>query len=215
MAKFVLISDTHMRHNDLTIPDCDFLIHSGDATGRGEEFELVKFLKWMSEQPARHKIFIPGNHDFDIEYRLEYWGRYCADLDIYLLHNEGLELDGFSFYGTADQPIFFDWAFNKSSTQREASFSNIPEGLDFLITHSPPYGILDMVQYPDGTDKMPAGCMHLWKHVRRTTPKFHIFGHIHEGYGYKDFCGTKFYNASICNSSYYPENDPWVFDYTK
>lgn len=213
MAKIVIISDTHNKHNLITIPECDILIHCGDATNRGEERELRPFIsEWLAEQPARHKLFIPGNHDFDIEYNYKFWKNYCDEWGILLLHNEGAVVDGLKVYGTADQPIFFDWAFNKSFTQRECSFSNIPEGLDILITHSPPLGVLDMVHYASGEPKMAVGCPILWKHVVRTAPKIHCFGHIHSSYGYKEIGATKFYNAAICDEMYHPSNDPWVFE---
>ncbi|PYI36505.1 hypothetical protein BP00DRAFT_421451 [Aspergillus indologenus CBS 114.80] len=57
----------------------------------------------------------------------------------------------------------------------------IPDGqaIDIVITHGPPYGILDHV----GPDHVSVGCEHLYRAVRRARPRLHVFGHIHEGYG--------------------------------
>mgnify|MGYP001244495831 CR=1 FL=1 len=52
MTKICLISDTHTKHDSITIPECDLLIHAGDATYRGEADELYDFAKWLNKQPA-------------------------------------------------------------------------------------------------------------------------------------------------------------------
>jgi len=44
-------------------------------------------------------------------------------------------------------------------------------------------------------------------------PKYHIFGHIHEGYGeFEADYGTKFVNCSVVNASYNVVNEPIVID---
>ncbi|RAL00402.1 40S ribosomal eS8 domain-containing protein [Aspergillus ibericus CBS 121593] len=52
-------------------------------------------------------------------------------------------------------------------------------GVDIMITHGPPYGILDQVV----PGHMSVGCEHLFRAVKRARPRLHVFGHIHEGYG--------------------------------
>ena len=47
-----------------------------------------------------------------------------------------------------------------------------------------------------------AGCKELLKRVETIKPKIHIFGHIHEGFGYREINGIKFYNASNVNFNY-------------
>lgn len=50
--------------------------------------------------------------------------------------------------------------------------------VDIVLTHGPPYGILDE------TDKNePVGCPFLLQALKRCRPRLHCFGHIHEGYG--------------------------------
>src|SRR5579863_4162194 len=55
----------------------------------------------------------------------------------------------------------------------------MPNGIDILITHSPPVGILD-VEY--GT-QVHAGDPEFLKAAIRVRPRLHVFGHIHGGYG--------------------------------
>ena len=54
----------------------------------------------------------------------------------------------------------------------------IPLDTDVLITHGPPFGILDRCY-----DDQRVGCEELLKAVKRVKPKLHVFGHIHENYG--------------------------------
>ena len=57
------------------------------------------------------------------------------------------------------------------------------------------------------------GCVDLLNTVLyRVKPKFHVFGHIHEGYGMYTDGTTTFINASICTNKYQPKNLPIVFD---
>lgn len=53
----------------------------------------------------------------------------------------------------------------------------IPDGVDIVMTHGPPNGILDLC--PEGN----VGCGNLRRALHRVKPMMHCFGHIHEGYG--------------------------------
>ena len=86
-------------------------------------------------------------------------------------------------------------------------WSLIPTDTEVLITHGPPFGILD--ETPTG-DR--AGCEELRKKVEEIHPRAHIFGHIHHFYGTAEKFGIKFVNASNCDESYAPVNAPIVFD---
>ena len=43
-------------------------------------------------------------------------------------------------------------------------------------------------------------------------PLYHIFGHIHEGYGHTTDGHTQYINASTCDGGYRPGQAPIVFD---
>lgn len=47
-----------------------------------------------------------------------------------------------------------------------------------MMTHGPPMGILDDVRSAGHV-----GCQHLLRAARRSKPRMHCFGHIHEGWG--------------------------------
>lgn len=61
--KIVAISDTHNRHNRITIPECDVLIHCGDYSSMGYEHEIINFYKWLNIQKTKRIISIQGNHE--------------------------------------------------------------------------------------------------------------------------------------------------------
>ena len=47
---------------------------------------------------------------------------------------------------------------------------------------------------------------------QRVRPLYHIFGHIHEGYGQTTDGHTEYINASTCDGGYRPGQAPIVFD---
>jgi len=116
---------------------------------------------------------------------------------------------GLKFYGSPWQPRFCDWAFNLDPPALEKAWSKIPADTDILVTHGPPYGVLDR----DG-DKVHCGCRKLTERLKSIGPKVHVFGHIHEGYGWTEKNGTLYANASICNVRNVPEHEAFVIDYS-
>jgi Icc-related predicted phosphoesterase len=87
-------------------------------------------------------------------------------------------------------------------------FGNIPVGTDIVVTHGPPYGILD--QNLEGEH---CGSRALLKHIQRVKPRLHCFGHIHLYGGVsKEIGGTTFLNSSVCTEAYRPENPIQTFD---
>ena len=69
--KVGIISDTHGYHNELKLPPVDILFHAGDFTSSDHielnKKETLEFLNWFSNQDAKYKIFIAGNHEFYLE----------------------------------------------------------------------------------------------------------------------------------------------------
>ena len=66
---------------------------------------------------------------------------------------------------------------------------------------------------PPPASRQRAGCLDLLDTVtRRVRPAYHVFGHIHEGYGATTNGTTTFVNASTCTVRYQPDNPPLVFD---
>ena len=94
------------------------------------------------------------------------------------LQDSGTRLYGIKIYGTPWQPKFCDWAFNlKRGQELMQKWDMIPDDTDILITHTPPVGYGDLC-----ASGVRAGCVDLLTSVqKRIRPKYHIYGHIHEG----------------------------------
>ena len=231
--KIVCISDTHTKHLQLEIPKGDAIICAGDITSRGYIEQYEDFLNWYSSLSHPHKILIAGNHDLGIENGRFDINQMCKDRDIvylqdeeYLLHNKG---EYIKVWGSPVTPQFsFGWAFNRSTTIEKSMdleaqrngweyignhWDKIPKDVDILITHGPPYGILDEVD-GFGEDVKHTGCPVLFRKIQELDNlKLHIFGHIHEGRGIRLL--DKFYvNASVLDEYYSPyQSKPFVLNW--
>lgn len=207
------ISDTHNRHHQIDVGSGDIILHSGDATSRGWWNEIKDFAEWYAKQDYKHKVFTPGNHDFGFEKEPQKYRDMFKDLGIHLLIDEGVTLEGIKIWGSPVTPWFHDWAFNRARNGQEASlykvdyifphWDMIPMDTDVLITHGPPYLILDELQYVDGTPKGQfVGCEDLAKRVKEVKPKIHAFGHIHCGNGSLIEDDILFINAANLDECY-------------
>jgi Icc-related predicted phosphoesterase len=176
------ISDTHGSHGDLTVPDgIDMVIHSGDATNWKDpyrnESELRAFIDWFATLPIPHKIFVPGNHDTSLEKGLI--GRDLIEhRKIHLLINEEISIGGLRIWGSPFTPRYGDWSYMRDRGTINRLWDEIPEGLDLLITHGPPYGVLDAT-YTQHNKVDLVGCSALRKRVAKVPPRFMLFGHVH------------------------------------
>lgn len=205
--KVTIISDTHGKHDELTnqIEPCDIIIHCGDVSSVGRTEQVGAFLHWFDKLPAKDKVFIAGNHDWLFETDKSLARLMVADHPgITYLEDSGVIINGLKIYGAPWQPEFCNWAFNLPRGQAlEEKWNLIPGGLDILVTHGAPYGILDKTEDGDLT-----GCMNLYKRILDVNPRYHLFGHIHEAYGNKKIGSTRFYNCSTCDERYRAVNKP-------
>ena len=176
--KILQISDTHNLHHQLTnLPEADVIVHCGDFTDNGTKKEILDFLNWFIGLPYAHKIFVAGNHD------LRLWNAEGIEElpdNIHFLQDRGCEIDGVKFFGLA---------YNHLE-------SLIPDTVDVLVTHEPPMMILDE------SHKIHWGNKNLRNRVFEVAPKYHLFGHAHEGYGTEKQNGIVFSNAAMLDDYY-------------
>lgn len=204
--RIISISDTHGLHEDLDIPDGDVLVHAGDMTSHGRLAQIKDFNEWFGSFPHKYKIAISGNHDWGFQNQSKQAKELMTSCTY--LQDESVEIEGVKFYGTPWQPEFYNWAFNlPRGKELKSIWENIPDDTDVLITHSPPFGILDQVLSGESV-----GCEDLRNRIENLNLKAHIFGHIHESYGVKIINSCKFVNASTCNRRYLPWNNPIIID---
>ncbi|MBK7395807.1 MAG: metallophosphoesterase [Myxococcales bacterium] len=129
--RLVALSDTHLAHGQVSVPDGDLLVHAGDATRRGKLEELAPFLNWMAALPHRHKVFVAGNHDSCCERDPEAVRGLTAVRGIHYLCDEALELEGLRLFGSPVTPWFRGMAFTQARGPVIAeTWAKIPTGLD-------------------------------------------------------------------------------------
>ena len=182
-------------------------------------------------------MVIAGNHELTIDstfYNKEYnWRRWpkkindegqeCQPMDTewarqilckapaciftYLENEATTVVGGYKIYGSPCQSAY--WAFHHSRGENISRvWEKIPTDTDILLTHSPPVGHGDLTSKGEHL-----GCVDLLAAIAdRVKPLFHVFGHVHEGYGATTNGTTIFVNAAIDPHQYKSSHPPLVFD---
>jgi len=197
--KLVIVADTHFAliKKMIEIPDGDILIHCGDLDVYDQR-HFIAFRQWMKSLPHKNKVIIPGNHDL-------FWkGRENGVIqykDFILLIHDKIEIEGIKIFGSPYTLKFQNWTFMYDKEHSNYIWSDVPNDIDVLITHGPPYRILDEVTSGPTAGKH-GGCRGLRNKVLEIKPKIHCFGHIHGGSGVMERDGIKFVNASVVDDLY-------------
>ena len=195
--KILHLSDTHGGHHRLrNLPESDVIVHSGDFTMNGSQEEAIDFMNWFCDLPYKHKIFICGNHD-DCLYEANIEG---LDSNVHYLCNSGIEIDGVTFYGV---PMFMGDCI---SEKQSFNYRQIPSNTNVLVTHTPPFGILDF------DDSINYGSEELLSIVSAINPRLHLFGHIHRQHGIIKRAQTIFSNGAILSANYSIYHTPNVLN---
>jgi Icc-related predicted phosphoesterase len=226
----------------------DLLIVAGDLTAKDDFPGWIDFVCWVQRQKYKKVVVVGGNHDgwliknppsentfgdsisylcdsgTEFEYDQECPHPASTDhvsIDI-LCHEKGkLKIWGSPWTLTFPGMNPERKAFTVDTEEELAEkFALIPDDVDILVTHGPPYGIMDEVEEETkwGRRKLNIGSASLCKALARIRPKLHIFGHIHEGRGYRvglsnqwmeNYCrNVLFLNCSHVDESYKPVNEP-------
>jgi Icc-related predicted phosphoesterase len=123
-------------------------------------------------------VFIAGNHDFVLErvtkgnnddFKIK-WPE-----NVHYLYQSGIEIDGVKIFGTPWSLIFGNFVFMQDERMLNNYFSQIPEGLDILLSHSPAYRFNDKISGEN------LGSKSLRDNIKRAMPKKVLVGHIHTG----------------------------------
>lgn len=226
-----MISDTHGAHRQLAnVPEGDVLIHAGDCcskdTVRGDPTlrkagnSLIDFLDWFGSLPHPVKILVAGNHDTPFTGRDWFSGKplamtverarqCCANAGVLYLEHQELLIDRLRVFGTPWQPHYKSMAFNADDAARRRLFGQVPQGIDILVSHCPPAGVLDV------NDKQQScGCPVLAEHLETIDPRLHVFGHIHKSAGTVRDGDRISVNAALPGEKFTLSNPPTVVDLT-
>ena len=220
--KICCISDTHENHNSLIMPkNIDILIYAGDFTNwkTSKENNVNSFLTWFKKQQAKYKFLVCGNHELYFNsLSKSKKDELLQDLQknniSYMDNNFGfftdLNINVYGFPQTLKRNLFYMAdAFEVSGIKmNEICNKTLDKKIDILVTHSPPYNILDKTY----RNKNIGSLTLLEDFVLRLKPKIHIFGHNHDEPGYKiyEYDGEEilFINASKTFGQ-----NPFFFEY--
>ena len=224
--KILVTSDLH-GHLPFVNTPFDLLLICGDICPAHDHYFAYQigwfqyeFSKWINTLPFKDEnskvVFIPGNHDFFGErIQKEHLDVFNIETQnrVVFLRNTGYNyeyisdngLETLSIFGTPYCKIFGSWAFMVSDETLEKKFSEIPEGVDVLISHdSPDLNGLGMIN--EGWSKgVDAGNKILSKYIIEKKPKFFFSGHIHSGnHEFTKIGDTYMANVSYINEKYVP-----------
>lgn len=176
----ITFSDTHGNHRRMQVPeDANIVICAGDAVEdnlKGIEYD--DFISWFGALPAKWKLFVPGNHElsFDLDQANDIIRKFEA-AGITVLQDAVEDCDGLIIGSISGNARIAD--------------EDIPNDLDILVTHYPPYGILDE----------DLGSPEILNFVLKAKPMWHLFGHIHATEGQQFQLGsTTCQNISVFNA---------------
>ena len=148
----------------------------------GLEYKLELFYKVLTK--TNKKIFyVKGNHDI-IEWK--------ENGNIINIEKQKINFGKYSIVGIKDSFIGMESKFKDVDYYNKMIDEN-----SIIVMHCPPHGILDTIELPDTKTgvftKKNNGNKKLKELIENKTPKFVLFGHIHENFGiYKNMINGSF-----------------------
>lgn len=224
------------------IPPCDVLVLAGDicpadnhSITRQQRWLVGEFAGWVArveEVLGCKVVWIAGNHDLALEHATP---EFQAKLPGIYLRDSAVEIGGVSFFGSPWSPIVGNWAFSlpesaPRATERredpgdlERAYARIPDRVDVVIVHGPPYRVGDAHTF---TDNRPGRARRFYRHLgsralrrrlEEVNPHLCLFGHIHEGFGYsrrlrEGAPESVWANVARLNELYRPANPVMLFE---
>ncbi len=175
------MSDTHNKIDKIHIPNGDVFIHCGDAVHHLTSYrDIRRFNEFVGQLPHKYKLFVSGNHCVCLDPDRPDRSQQLLSNMTYI-QDQLIQIEGIRIYGSPWRPkrgcAYRAEAFGYDPKLiQEDIWSYIPEDIDFLLTHGPPYSIRD---YHPLTDER-IGCPYLLDEiVTRVRPRIHLFGHMH------------------------------------
>jgi Icc-related predicted phosphoesterase len=214
MKKILCISDLHGFLLD-DLPECDILIIGGDIAPTVDHSVIFQrswfetnFTEWANQVPAKHIVAVAGNHDFVFQADEEFGSKLDIPNFTYL-YDSLVRIEDLVIWGSPWSLNFGPWAFMGTEKQLEERYKLIPDEVDIIVSHTPPFSKRDLTI----KDNKPSGSKQLGRIIRDKEPRLVVCGHIHEGYGIAKYGDTMIVNCSIMNVDYKPNNQPIMVDF--
>ena len=164
--RIVALSDQHGHLP--AIPPCDLLIIAGDVCpdrvgaflaahdpDQQEAWFNRNVRPWLAGTAASHKILTWGNHDWcgqarsfhrDSPANASTTGLQIL-IDTATSVPAGPDGNAVTVWATPWSSQFMNWAFMKPPADLEGVYAQIPEHIDILVSHQPPYGFGDRYRH--------------------------------------------------------------------
>jgi Icc-related predicted phosphoesterase len=165
-------------------PGADLVVGAGDFASVHEGLEET--VAALANMPVDLRtIVVPGNNETEEALRTA-----AATLQSPFkgtLHGEAVEIEGITLFalGAGIPTTPWDWSFDLSEDEAAERLEDMPEGLDLLILHSPPYGHCDV----SGQGKH-LGSRAIADAIEAKQPRVAVCGHIHESWGAESRIGA-------------------------
>lgn len=200
------------------IQPADIIYHCDDLAT--QNWFITKFFR-LIEGLKCEVVITPGNHDFFLRRMLSgFFGpleeQRSIPKNLHILFDSEVTVKGLRIYGTPRVPfISGHWCYEHTEEELKTFFAKIPEGIDILVSHSPPRikeKAVDVSLERDPKCIRPFGSTALADAIERAQPLLVFCGHIHSGdhncvpkYYKGAGNGTFIYNVSRVNERYWVE----------
>lgn len=199
--KIAAISDQHGYLPP--VPECDLLIVAGDVCidridGKWAEAFPEKQALWFGHnvRPWLRTVSAPvvltwGNHDW------------CGQTSGWWKDDDRIVVDravtvvGLKVWASPWSNQFGGWAFMKDPHDLAPIYERIPDDVDIIVSHGPPYGYGD-----ENTLGHHCGSHQLLAAIDRVKPRLVVCGHIHDAAGTYRHMNTLIVNASVVDEMY-------------
>lgn len=224
--KIMAMSDLHgYLPKAKNLQPADIAIIAGDIVPLAIQTDLSKsykwytkfFMPWVDRLPVDQVFMVAGNHDYYLE-KLE--GHQVTDFEklspkrclIYLDHSyfEYVDITGlqWTIFGTPYCHIFGNWPFMKPDNVLTELFKEIPDKVDIIISHDPPFALNDCDVVADRIALGHLGNKPLAARINNVDYKILFCGHVHTGDHEFDPV-FKTVNVSLLNERYQPYYSPF------
>lgn len=224
--KVFATSDLHGELEGLDFTGCDLAVIAGDIAPlrsidrkgirRQTNWVNREFREFTDSFKDVQFAITPGNHDFFPIAKDMFDGdwEFAFGPNVKFLLDEAFEFKGLNIYGTPRIPIISRrWAFESEHDELVRRFSEIPDGLDILISHSPPRIVGEDVDFSLQTLNGPFGSTELAQAIASKRPKMVFCGHIHSGdHSPVEFGGSVVTNVSRLDEMYEVRYDVFKTD---
>ena len=181
------------------LPDADVCVVAGDLTNYGvrRPLQLREALRWITAMGQQiPTLWIPGNHDIGVGPNT-----FSYQDNATCILNETVTVNGLTFRGVSLSPCYtlpelaqtWDYMTVDEDAERAAYAF---EKVDVVVSHAPPYGVLDSGAWVLGRGHENYGSQALSDYIARHAPRLVICGHVHEGRGHARIGHTDVHNVA-------------------